>query len=122
MAEPESKEYQTIIKSMIKLSQYFKKDLRSFALFFIQNDFISQSDYDEVLNPKSVLTNDQKAEKLLLGLRNEVEMESAKYHQFTNQLRKNPKYGNIVELLDKTFQSLGGNAAAGSNVGKCNAR
>ena len=118
MAEPDSLESRTVLNCLDKLKLTLKKDT-DLALFLYQKGFILQPVYDVVLDPVSVFTDDDKAEKLLCCIRNEIKMSSEKYHQLVKQLRRNlPRYGTIVRILDQEFQRLGGKNAEDSEIGK----
>lgn len=116
MAEKESVEYLTVLKCMGKLELTFKGD-RDLARFLLQEGFISNDTYDDVLNSRSNLTEVQRAGKLLGGLMVSIKMNHQKYHKFVDCLRGNPRiYADIVYILDKEF--CRGKDAETSKIGK----
>ena len=99
----ESKEYSTIIKCGRKLEIALESD-KDIALFLLQQGFITQERYDEVINPKSFLTDADKASMLVTAIRNRVELNPRNYHKVVNHLRQNIiRYGDIVEILDQQY-------------------
>ena len=99
----ESKEYSTIVKCRRKLEIALESD-RDIAQFLLQQGFITQERYDEVINPKSNLTDADKASMLVTAIRNRVELNPRNYHKVVNHLRQNTiRYGDIVEILDQQY-------------------
>ena len=103
MADSKSKEYSTIVKCKRELEIAFKSD-RDIALFLLQQGFITQEHYDEVDNPKSNLTDAQKASMLVTAIRDRVELNPCNYHKMVDHLHKNIiRYGDIIEILEKEY-------------------
>ena len=101
----ESKEYSTIVKCRRKLEIALESD-RDIAQFLLQQGFITQERCDEVINPKSNLTDADKASMLVTAIRNRVELNPRNYHKVVDHLRQNTKrYGDIVEILDQYHQT-----------------
>ena len=99
----ESKEYSTIVKCRRKLEIALESD-RDIAQFLFQQGFITQERYDEIINPKSILTDADKASMLVTAIRNRVELNPRNYHKVVNHLRQNTiRYGDIVEILDQQY-------------------
>ena len=99
----ESKEYSTIIKCRRKLEIALEND-RDIALFLLQQGFITQERYDEVINPKSLLTDTDKASMLVTAIRNRVELNPHNYHKVVDHLCQNTKrYGDISEILNQQY-------------------
>ena len=99
----ESKEYSTIVKCSRKLEIALKSD-RNIALFLLQQGFITQERYDEVINPKSNLTDAEKASMLVTAIRDRVELNPRNYHKVVDHLHQNIiRYGDIVEILDQQY-------------------
>ena len=100
MEMTESKEYSTIVKCRRKLEISLECD-RDIALFLLQQ---GQERYDEVINPKSLLTDADKASMLVTAIRNRVELDPHNYHKVVDHLRQNIiRYGDIVEILDQQY-------------------
>ena len=103
MADSKSKEHSTIVKCNRELEIAFKSD-RDIAQFLLQQGFITQERYDEVDNPKSNLTDAQKASMLVTAIRDRVELNPRNYHKMVNHLHKNIiRYGDIIEILEKEY-------------------
>ena len=116
MAKPDSVEYRTFLNCTDKLALFLKKHMRDLALFLLQEGFILPVKYEEVSSSK--LTDNEKADRLLSCIRDEIKMSSKKYHQLVDQLRNNrERYSAIVNILDEEFRRLGGKAA--ETFGKC---
>ena len=99
----ESKEYCTIIKCTRKLEIALKSD-RNIAQFLLQQGFITQERYNEVINPKSNLTDADKASMLVTAIRDRVELNTRNYRKLVDHLRQNIiRYGDIIEILDQEF-------------------
>ena len=99
----ESKEYSTIVKCRRKLEIALESD-RDIAQFLLQQGFITQERYDEVINPKSSLTDADKVSMLVTAIRNRVELNPRNYHKVVDHLRQNIiRYRDIIEILDKQY-------------------
>ena len=99
-------ECRTILNCTKQLKLTLKGD-QDIALFLYQSGFIARPLYNEVLNATSMLSEEQKAMKLLSRISDAVEVNPQKYNQFIDQLRKNPRlYEDIVSILDQKFHQL----------------
>ncbi len=77
---------------------------REIVHFLHREGFITQEVHDDVLNPRSLLTDDQKAGVLVTGIRNRVELSAGSYHTLLNHLRQRGKhYASIVGILDEEY-------------------
>ena len=100
----ESKEYSTIVRCRKKLEIALKSD-RDIALFLLQQGFITQERYDEIINPKSNLTDADKASMLVTAISNRVEISPDNYNKVVDHLRQNiRRYGDIIKILDAEYQ------------------
>lgn len=98
----DSEEYRTVVACAKQLEIALKSD-RGIVYFLHQEGFITQEVHDDVLNPSSVLTDPQKAGKLVTAIRDKVNLYTQNYQIFMNHLRKSKRYGNIVKILDMEY-------------------
>ena len=74
------------------------------AHFLHKEGFLKDDDYEDVINPKSLLNRKEKASILVAGIKNKVTLNSQRYHVFLKHLRLFPrKYGDIVHILDASY-------------------
>ena len=100
----ESQEYRTIVSCARQLKIFLGAVDRDIVLFLHQEGFITEEVYHEVLNPKSMLNNHQKAENLWTGIRNSVELSAQSFHTLMNHLRQGGKqYEHIVRILAEDY-------------------
>ena len=103
----DSKEYSTVVKCKRKLEIALESD-RDIAQFLLQQGFITKERYDEVTNPKSNLTDTDKASMLVTAIRNRVELNPHNYHKLVDHLRQNiMRYGDIIKILDQEYHQTG---------------
>ena len=103
----DSKEYSTVVNCKRKLEIALESD-RDIAQFLFQQRVITQEHYDEVTNPKSNLTDTDKASMLVTAIRNRVELNPRNYHKVVDHLRQNIiKYEDIVVILDQDYHQTG---------------
>ena len=98
----DSEEYRTVVKCTKQLEIALQSD-RDIAHFLHQEGFVTEEVYDDVLNPRSTLTDHQKAGKLVTAIRNKVELSAQDYHTFVNHLRNNKINKTIVMILDEEY-------------------
>ena len=111
----ESKEYSTIVNCEGKLKIALKDD-REIALFLRQNGILKKELYDNINEPKSMLSATDKVVKLVTAIRDSVELDSASYHLFVDHMRLNPRvYGTIAGILDKEYNRTSVSLAASIN-------
>lgn len=80
---------------------------RELVHFLEMEGFISSGVRDEILNPRSILTEAQKAVELVRWIRNRVDQESGSFHILVNHLKKSGKfYRPIVEKLEANLHIL----------------
>ncbi len=100
----ESREYRTVVSCTKQLETALFRSDRAIVHFLNQEGFISQEVHDEVLNPKSMWTDHQKAGELVTGIRNKVELSAQDYHTLLNHLHQSGKhYKGIVGILEKEY-------------------
>ena len=112
----ESKEYSTIVNCEGKLKIALKSD-REIALFLHQRGIIKKELYDEINEPKSMLSATDKVGKLVTAIRDKVSLNRDNYHLFVNHMRLNPRvYGDIVDILDREYHGTSVSPAASINT------
>ena len=83
---------------------------RKVLLYFLQEDVINQSLFDELSDPKSWLTAEEKAERLVREIKRVVELDSKFYHllfQYLEaEMETNAKYASVVEILRSEHKAL----------------
>lgn len=101
----ESKEYSTVVKCNRKLEIALGSD-RDIAQFLLQQGFINREHYDEVNNPRSNLTDAEKAIILVTAIRDRVELHPRNYHKVVDHLCQNIiRYRDIIEILDMEYNA-----------------
>ena len=93
--------------------QLILKNDPDLALFLFQNQFVKKHVYDDISNPRSQHTAEQKAEILLSGICDSVELDPEMFHVLVNQLRKNRWYTKVAGVMDTEFGKL-------CKLSKCN--
>ena len=100
-----SREYRTIVSCTQLLETAFKPPDRNIVHFLHREGFVTQEVHDDVLNPRSILNDHQKAGELVAGIRSQVKLSAKKYHKLINFLRDTGKQcESIVEILDKEYK------------------
>ncbi len=101
----ESKEYITLVNCTAMLVIALLSD--NGILHYLNSEgFIKPKIYEDINNPKSMLSEDDKAGLLVTGIKNKVKLNPKKYHKFVDHLRQNMKlYDDIVEILDDEYNS-----------------
>ena len=103
-----SREYRTVVNCAKPLGIALRSLDQDIVHFLQQEGFITEEVHDEVLKPRSVWTDHQKAGELVTGIRNRVELSAQNYHTLLNHLRQSGKhYRSIVKILDKEYSRQG---------------
>ena len=98
-----SKEYITIVTCATKLATALHSD-RDIPHHLHAEGFITIDIYDDVINPRCMLSTSDKACELVSGIRRTVEKSPTQYHQLVTYLRENrDKYGDIAKILDEQY-------------------
>lgn len=95
-------ELQTLVKYTRKLELVFQSD-RAVLLHLLQEDVISQNFFDEVDDPKSMLSPAQKAAKIVTELKRLVSLDPEVYHLLLNYLKQHKKYKAVVKNLNEEY-------------------
>ena len=76
-----------------------------FVYFTNEEGFITDSDHDELLNPKTLLSDADKARKLVSSIRKRVELDKESYHTLVDWFEKNGKYyAPISRILKEEYE------------------
>ncbi len=95
-------EYITIVKCTDKLENALQYD-RDIAHFLFENGFICKDVYEDVLNPKSMLSVGDKAGLLVSGIRKKVELNPQNYMKLIKHLRRDEKYSDILFIMESVY-------------------
>ena len=97
-------EFRTVVSCTEQLETALRSIDRDIVHVLHREGFITQEVCDDVLNPRSMLNDHQKAGALVTGIRNKVELSAQNYHTLVNHLRQSGKqYGSIVDILDREY-------------------
>jgi len=96
-------EYQVLLHLTSQLELEFEGDI-DLAHFLNREGYIKDNDYSDVINPKSLLSRNNKSSILVSGIKHKVASYPERYYGLIDHLRSNSrKYGDIVNLLDVKF-------------------
>ncbi len=99
----QSKEYLSIVKCASQLASALHSD-KDIPHYLHAEVFLTKEIYDDVINPKSRLSDSEKAIELVSGIRRRVEQSPTDFHKFMDHLRnEESRYGDIVKLLDERY-------------------
>ncbi len=101
-------EYRTIIHCTEELETALLSD-RAILLFLKGEGFIEPNVYDDVTNPKSLLSASEKAGLLVTGIKNKVDLNPKNYHKLMRHFHQDRRmYGDIADIMDKEYLKQGG--------------
>ncbi len=104
MAEFESKEYATLVSCTDRLEIAFTGD-RDILHFLEQEGYNIP---DDVSNPKSMLSDRQKAGLVVTAIKNKVSLNSRNYQKLLDHFHCNERvYGDIITILEQAYNKLG---------------
>ncbi len=104
-----SLEHQTIGNCTPKLEVFFKNPEREIVHYLRKEGFITQSLCDDVLNPRSMLSEADKAGMIVEAIRDVVFLDKGMFHTLVAYLQTKGKYYSaIVKNLTEEFSRLGG--------------
>ena len=99
-----SLEYRTVLSAISSLEIALSLFSREAVHFLLEEGFITQEVHDDVLDPRSILNCDQKAGKLVTGIRNKVKLYPQSYYTLINHLRQSGREcEGIVNILDSKY-------------------
>ncbi len=96
-------EFRTVKKCTFQLENALGSS-REFLIFLEGECLISEDIYSDLRDPRSSLSKDDKAYRLVSEIRRVVELKSEKYHIIMKYLRSKDQYRDIVEILDREYQ------------------
>ncbi len=100
--EAELKEYITLVNCTAKLVIALRSDT-AILHYLDKEGFIKPNIYEDVNNPKSMLSASEKAGLLVTGIK---DINPKNYHKFVDHLRQNRRmYRDIMEILDDEYYS-----------------
>lgn len=118
----DSPELKTIEKCTPELETALSGLERSFVHFLAQEGFISNDVSGMVLEPRSVLTEEEKAGELVKAIKRRVKLDANSYHTLLNRFKEDGNlYRPIVTKLEREYSELIGgqgdqNVACGSET------
>ena len=99
-----SRELQTLKTCTPQLETLLKHPERDLVHFLSQKSLISESVQEDVLNPRSMLTERQKAGMLVDGIKDAVSLDKELYYILLRYFEgKGAHYKPVVETLTKTL-------------------
>ncbi len=103
MAEFESKEYATLDSCSDRLEIAFTRD-RDILHFLEQEGYNIP---DDVINPKSMLSDQEKAGLVVTAIKNKVSLNSRNYQKLLDHFHSNERvYGDIITILEQAYNKL----------------
>ncbi len=102
-AEIEMAEFRTVKKCTSQLEMALGS-CKDFLCFLDEEELIRDSVYNNLRDPTSNLSKDDKASSLVLEIRRVVKLKSENYHTIMKYLRSKDQYRDIVEILDNEYQ------------------
>ena len=98
-----SEEYLTMVTCASQLATALHSD-RNIPHHLHAKGFITKDIYDDVINPRCMLSESGKACELVSGIRRTVERSPTQYHKLVSYLRENgDRYNDIVKILDEEY-------------------
>ncbi len=103
-----SEEYVTIVQCTEKLEIALESD-KAILNFLDREGFIKPNIYEDVNNPKSMLSASEKAGLLVTGIKNKVKLNLKNYHKLIRHFHQDRRlYGDIADILDEEYHKQGG--------------
>ncbi len=101
-------EYKTILQCTEELEIALESD-KAILNFLDREGFIKPSIYEDVNNPKSMLSASEKAGLLVTGIKNKVKLNPKNYHKLMRHFHHDRRlYGDIADILDEEYRKQGG--------------
>ena len=80
---------------------------RDLIHFLNREDFMHDSEQEDILNPRSLLSKDQKAGEIVKWIRHRVQQDTSSYHKLIRQLSAcEQRYQPIVKKLEECRKAL----------------
>ncbi len=97
-----SKEYDTLVSCTGKLEIALNGDRE--ILHFLEQEGYNIPDHDEVSNPRSRLSAQEKAVIVVTAIKNKVRLNSKNYQKLLHHFDSNERvYGDIITILDQAY-------------------
>lgn len=74
--------------------------------FLCDENFITEEVQDDILNPRSMLSEHQKAGVIVTAIRNRISLSPQYYHILTEYLHQRTFYECIANILDQEYRRL----------------
>ncbi len=104
----EMSEYITLVNCTAKLVIALRSDT-SILHYLDREGFIKPNIYEDVNNPKSMLSASEKAGLLVSGIKDKVELNPKNYHKLMRHFHQDRRlYGDIADILDEEYRKQGG--------------
>ncbi len=101
-------ENRTIIHCTEQLEITLRSD-RAILNFLNREGLIKPDVYEDVKNPKSLLSASEKAGLLVTEIKNKVSLNPENYHKLMRHFHQDRRmYGDIADILDKEYLKQGG--------------
>ena len=101
-------EYETILQRTKEVEIALESD-KDILKFLDREGFIKPSIYEDVGNPKSLLSASEKAGLLVTGIKNKVRLNPKNYHKLMRHFHQDRRlYGDIADILDEEYRKQGG--------------
>ncbi len=99
----EMAEFRTVKKCTFQLEMALGSS-KEFLIFLDGEGLISEDIYSDLRDPRSSLSKDDKAYRLVSEIRRVVNLNSENYHTIMKYLRSKDQCRDIVEILDREYQ------------------
>ena len=101
-----SPEHTTILNCASQLENALQSNIREVAHHLVKEGFISEEVYDDVIDPRSMLSAAAKAGMLVTGIRQKVKANSQHYEELMSYFRQyQDKYVDIIKILDDSYSA-----------------
>ena len=101
----DSIEFKTVRRCTVALETALKGLDRNLVDFLYQNGFITEDVCDQVLNRVTLLSNADKAQELIKGIKNQVKQDKRNYFVLVGGLTQGGVlYKPILKVLDEEYQ------------------
>ncbi len=98
----------TIARCTEKLEIALESD-KPILNFLDMEGFIKPNIYEDVNNPKSMLSVSEKAGLLVTGIKNKIKLNPKNYHKLMRHFHQDRRlYGDIADILDEEYRKQGG--------------
>ncbi len=101
-----SREYKTIVRCSSQFATALHSD-RNIPHHLHAEGFLTKEIYDDIINPRCILSESDKACELVSGIRRRMEQSPTDFHKLMDYLKSQEegKYREIVRLLEETYSA-----------------